>query len=259
MPLKQGRYVLKHLLKLVLVSGIMTNVYAVSSPYSSIQVDSLEVIQQMNNEEIEKKWQVTKEEYITYYELMQNPVLAKRYSHMEPVEALGIEAKTEQERMRFARMAVKSQYERAEKELAFQKAFDKALIEEYPNTLPFELSASEKRFSGKWPKDWSNVSRVILIVDLIQGDSGLFQKLYLRYVKAHNVGLDIYFKGAKNADIQHWAKANNVSVSDVQSKLITLNIQNDEIAKLTGCPHSALPIVGYVSNGQTHLVSINGV
>ncbi|MDT1899235.1 TIGR03759 family integrating conjugative element protein, partial [Acinetobacter baumannii] len=55
---------------------------------------------------------------------------------LDPITALGIEARTAEERRRFAELSVQQDFKRVEAELAFQREVDAAWKRLYPHILP---------------------------------------------------------------------------------------------------------------------------
>jgi integrating conjugative element protein (TIGR03759 family) len=242
------------------LSVFMTmNLYAEET--TGIKIKAIEEIEQMTEEQMQNNLNVSMKEYKEYYNALNDTLAGFRYSHMEPAEVLGIEAKTEEERYHFAKIAAKSQHDRVERELAFQISFTKALTELYPDELPFELTAKQKRFYGDFPKELKMVERFIFISNINEPDSAmLFDKLNARLADNKNVPIDIYFIGsAKDSDIQKWAAKQSISINDVKTKRITLNYHKNEIEKLTGSKDVDAPIVAYKQGGKTKLISLNGV
>lgn len=226
-----------------------------------IKIRTIEEIEQMTQEQVQNNLGINMEEYKEYYNALNNTLAGFRYQHMEPAEVLGIEAKTEEQREHFAKIAAKSQHERVERELAFQIAFTKALTELYPDELPFELSSNQKRFYGEFPKEVKLVDRFIFVANIKEpGSAMLFNKLNARLIDNKNIPIDIYFVGlAKDSDIQKWAAKQNISIKDVKTKRITLNHHKNEIKRLTGSNDVEAPIVAYAQSGKINLISLNGV
>ncbi|STE82362.1 integrating conjugative element protein, PFL_4693 family [Escherichia coli] len=58
---------------------------------------------------------------------------------LDPLTVLGIEARTDAERRQLAEKWVKAEYERTEKELAFQREVNAAWKRLYPGVMPVSL------------------------------------------------------------------------------------------------------------------------
>lgn len=72
-----------------------------------------------------KEWGLTNKEYERYQNLMQEP-RGIWSPGLDPLTALGVEARSDEERRRFAELQVKAERQRVEKELAYQRAYDEA-------------------------------------------------------------------------------------------------------------------------------------
>jgi len=72
-----------------------------------------------------QQWGLHDDEFARYRELMQGP-LGIYSPHLDPLSALGIEARTDEERRRHAELQVQAEARRVEKLLADQRAYDEA-------------------------------------------------------------------------------------------------------------------------------------
>lgn len=135
--------------------------------------------------------------------------------NIDPLTALGVEANTEEERMRYARLLAKKEFERAEKEVAFQIAYSQAFNELYPNILPFKVGDSQIQ-SG-------NIRRIIYFTKIDCKECGRDMMRLLSYAGDKHV--DIYVVDSKKDDnkIRDWALANHIDVEKVKARQITLN------------------------------------
>lgn len=70
-------------------------------------------------------WEINEEDYQRYEDLEAGPrdILSP---NIDPLTALGIEARNDTERRHYAELWVKDEYERSEKELKFQREVDAA-------------------------------------------------------------------------------------------------------------------------------------
>ncbi|MEH8026139.1 TIGR03759 family integrating conjugative element protein [Gallibacterium anatis] len=159
-----------------------------------------------------QEWGLTKEEWQRYLQL-QKGERGIWSPNLDPLTTLGIEAKTETERTRYAEMLARKMYERVERELAFQRAYDKAFAKLYPNELPFEVKPHILQASG----------RVIYFTRL---DNCAKCELDISRILSHvdkNTPIDIYVVGSNDKAIREWAKKHQIDPIKVQKRLITLN------------------------------------
>ncbi len=91
---------------------------------------------------------MTVEEWSRYTELMKGE-RGMWSPNLNPLTALGIEARTAEEREKYARMLAKKYYERVSKELDFDKVYRQEFEKLYPNELPFEVEPHISQSVGR--------------------------------------------------------------------------------------------------------------
>ncbi|HDI9609664.1 TPA: TIGR03759 family integrating conjugative element protein, partial [Escherichia coli] len=84
------------------------------------------------------QWGVSEEDYRRYQSLMSGP-RGIQSPGLDPLTVLGIEARTPAERRVWAEKWVRAEYERTEKELAFQQEVNAAWKRLYPGMLPVSM------------------------------------------------------------------------------------------------------------------------
>ena len=133
---------------------------------------------------------------------------------LDPLTALGVETDNSAERRRLAELWVRHEYQRSEKELAFQREINAAWLRLYPETLAVNMG-----------------SNAAGIAHDTQGRLALFVKencsrcdARLAAVLADDRPLDIYLVGGNSDEaIRTWAIRHNIPVEKVRSRQITLN------------------------------------
>lgn len=152
-------------------------------------------------------WGVTPEEWQRYLTLKQQ-ALGVWSPELDPLTTLGVEAENDQERQRFAELLVKQEYQRLEKELAFQRAYDAAWRRLYPGLTPLKTASS-------------GASRVSLFVKERCPDCDSL----LRTLLAQRRPLDIWLVGSNGDDerVRRWALAHGIDAKRVDEHNITLN------------------------------------
>ena len=78
-----------------------------------------------------REWGLQPEEWARYRQLMQGP-LGVYSPQLDPLTALGIEARSEEERRRYAELQVQAEARRVGKTLAYQRAYDAAWQRLFP-------------------------------------------------------------------------------------------------------------------------------
>ena len=83
------------------------------------------VIGRILDDRVASDWGLQPQEWARYRELMEGP-LGIYSPNLDPLSALGVEARSDEERRRYAEMQVKAEARRVEKLLAYQRAYDEA-------------------------------------------------------------------------------------------------------------------------------------
>lgn len=168
---------------------------------------------------IENKWSawgLTEQDWRKYETVMKEGARGVWTPNIDPLTALGVEANTEEERVRYARLLARKEFERTEKEIAFQITYTRVFNELYPDILPFKVGDSQIQ-SG-------NIHRIIYFtrIDDCKACVSDMRKL-LNY--AGDMQVDIYVVDSKKDDnkIRDWALANHINVEKVKKRQITLN------------------------------------
>jgi integrating conjugative element protein (TIGR03759 family) len=167
-----------------------------------------------------QEWGLTPKEYERYQEVMQGP--RGVYSPgLDPLTALGIEARSESERRRFAELQVQAERQRVDRELAYQRAYDEAYQRMFPGIKAIEISTtpSGQAGSGSGPALEGN-GRMALFVK----DDCLPCINQVKRLQASQTPFDLYFVGSQQDDerIRRWAILAGIDPSSVKSRLITL-------------------------------------
>ncbi|WP_164027866.1 TIGR03759 family integrating conjugative element protein [Rodentibacter caecimuris] len=162
------------------------------------------------------EWGLTERDWQQYETVMKHGARGIWTPNIDPLTALGVEATTEEERQRYARLLAKKEFERTEKEIAFQIAYTQAFNELYPNILPFNVGDSQIQ-SG-------NIRRIIYFTRINDcQECGRDMMKLLNY--AGDTQVDIYVVDSRKDDnkIRDWALANHINVEKVKKRQITLN------------------------------------
>jgi len=185
-------------------------------------------------------WGLQPQEWQRYRELMEGP-LGTYSPNLDPLSALGIEARSHEERRRYAELQVKAEARRVEKLLAYQRAYDEAWQRLNPGmqrvNLPDDApSAAAVRGSGR---------TAVFVKDGCTACGQLVQRL-----QTSGAEFDIYMVGSRQDDarIRDWARRANVDPARVRSGSITLNHDSGRWLSL-GLPGD-LPAIVREVNGQ---------
>lgn len=91
-----------------------------------------------HDQHLAHEWGLSVEDWTRYRELMQGP-LGTYSPNLDPLTALGIEARSDEERRRFAEMQVHAEASRTEKILSYRRAYDAAWQRAFPNAQRISL------------------------------------------------------------------------------------------------------------------------
>jgi len=185
-----------------------------------------------------QQWGLRDDEFARYRELMQGP-LGIYSPHLDPLSALGIEARSDEERRRYAELQVQAESRRVEKLLAYQRAYDDAWQRLYPNmqrvNLPGTVSSA---ISG-------NGRTAVFVRDGCAACEQTVQRL-----QSSGTDFDLYMVGSRadDARVREWARRAQIDPMRVRNGGITLNHDSGRwlLLGLSG----ELPAVVREVNGQ---------
>jgi len=198
------------------------------------------LIARLLDDPVASDWGLQPQEWQRYRELMKGP-LGTYSPNLGPLSALGIEARSNEERRRYAEMQVQAEARRVEKLLSYQRAYDEAWQRLHPGMQRVNLpdatpSNAAVRGSGR---------TAVFMKDGCGACVQLVQRLQTSGTK-----FDLYMVGSRQDDarLRDWAKRANVDPARVRSGSITLNHDGGRWLSL-GLPGD-LPAVVREVNGQ---------
>jgi integrating conjugative element protein (TIGR03759 family) len=178
------------------------------------------------DERLARDWGLRPEEWTRYRQVMQGP-LGIYSPSLDPLTALGIEARSDEERNRYAELQVQAESRRVSKELAYQRAYDAAWQRLFPGQQRVNLPGAQAPSAGN------------------KGSGRLAV-----FVKAEGTSFDLYMVGSRQDDtrIRQWATQAGVDPARVRARTITINHDAGRWLSL-GVP-GELPAVVREVNGQ---------
>jgi len=192
------------------------------------------------DERAASEWGLQPKEWARYREVMEGP-LGIHSPNLDPLSALGIEARSDEERRRYAELQVQVEARRVEKLLAYQRAYDEAWQRLNPGMQRVNLpddkpSAGAVRGSGR---------TAVFVKDGCTACGQLVHRL-----QSSGAAFDLYMVGSRQDDarIRDWAKRAQIDPARVRSGSITLNHDGGRWLSL-GLPGD-LPAVVREVNGQ---------
>lgn len=108
-------------------------------------------------------WGLSKEEMLRAKILLQGPRKAFSVENLSPIEALGIHARSDAERRKYAEMFVRAFHTDVERSLAWNRAFTEAMARMYPNEPVVDFSRMPKVQASVGAADALNVPRSAII------------------------------------------------------------------------------------------------
>jgi integrating conjugative element protein (TIGR03759 family) len=158
-----------------------------------------------------KVWGLTDDEWRKFQRLQAGP---RHYwsPQLDPLTTLGVEADSDQERQRYAELQVRLEAKRAERELAYQKAYTAAWARLFPGLAPVQ---------GMADNETTSAPRYVLFVEERCPACVTSLQEWL------NAGerLDVYLIGSQGDDarLRQWAHAAGITPAQVSSGQVTLN------------------------------------
>jgi len=159
--------------------------------------------------------------------------------NIDPLTALGIEARSDEERLRYARLQVQAEAQRVEKLLAYQRAYDAAWQQQFPGlpVLLDETQASDTlsaTLRGLNPAPASATNRLLLsqaassrLAVFVEDDCPTCETA-IQMLQAEGQAFDLYMVGSEAEDsrIRAWARQSGIQPDKVRAGHITLNHDN---------------------------------
>ena len=195
-----------------------------------------------SDEQLARDWGLGSEEWARYRELMQGP-LGVHSPNIDPLAALGIEARSDEEQRRYAELQVQVEARRVEKLLAYQRAYDAAWQRLYPELRRVALPVADM---ASVPTITAQGGRIAVFVkDACPACDRVVQRL-----QAAGTRFDLYMVGSRQDDarIRQWATQAGIDPARVRARTITLNHDAGRWLSL-GLP-GELPAVVREVNGQ---------
>ncbi len=194
------------------------------------------------NEQHARDWGLSVDEWTRYRDLMQGP-LGIYSPNLDPLTALGIEARSDQERQRYAELQVQGEARRVEKLLAYQRAYDDAWQRLHADMPRVILPDAGPALSQVVPAASGRLA--VFVKDACPACDQVAQRL-----QAAGMEFDIYVVDgrADDARIRAWAQHIGIEPAKVRSGQVTLNHDSGRWLSL-GLPGD-LPAVVRQVNGQ---------
>jgi integrating conjugative element protein (TIGR03759 family) len=188
------------------------------------------------------EWGLKAQEWQRYRELMEGP-LGVYSPGIDPLTALGLEARDSEEQKRYTEMQAHAEYHRVTKLFAYQNAYDEAFARLYPNLLSVNLIGADNI-----PQSSPVTTQARLMVFVSIDCKGCVERVIRLQNSNHH--FDLYLVGARGNDelIRGWANKAGIDPKKVRSRDITLNHDGGRWASLGD--GESFPAVMRQVNGQ---------
>ncbi|WP_248767217.1 TIGR03759 family integrating conjugative element protein [Pseudomonas sp. MWU12-2345] len=210
------------LLPSVVQAETLTPLTIESTPHTQNQEHPTQAIELARATE----WGLKPEEWQRYRRLMQGP-LGVYSPNLDPLTALGIEARDPQEQQRYAEQQVQAEFVRVQKLLTYQNAYNEAYQRLYPGQLPVNLIGTESTAQAS-----PVISSARLAVFVTSDCKGCPERV--RQLQQAAQGFDLYLVDSRGKDdrLRAWAKRAGIEPKKVLNRDITLNHDTGHWARL---------------------------
>lgn len=196
-----------------------------------------------------EQWALDDTEWQRYQTLLQGIRGSVSPVTLSPIEVLGIHARTDEERQRYAERWAVMMREDAERILAFQRAYDEASRRLFPSSVlidPQHLSHARPVIDAASQFTWQASDRVLFFADTqCPACDAVLERLVSQL--DHFSGIDLYLTDVANGEeerIRDWAASQRIDPHWVSQHKITLNIDAgalDQVTAHTGLSHHPMP------------------
>lgn len=187
-----------------------------TSPPRAVQSRTKEIRTAQLDARLAHEWHLTPQEWVRYQHLMRGP-LGIWSPHLDPLTALGIEARSNAERAHYAALEVRMEGERVAKILSFQRAYTAAWKRLYPHLEPVDFAHSAG--ADHDPKGSGSGRLAVFVKEPCQPCVDT-----VRALQAHGRAFDIYMVGLEtDPQIRAWATRVGIDPAKVRAGIITLN------------------------------------
>jgi len=166
------------------------------------------------------EWGLDTKEWARYETLMRGIRGRLSTERISPIEVLGIHARSEAERRRYAEAWVQTLHEDTARVLAFEQAVQEAWRRRYGDEHTLDLA----RVPGRTDDYLKAGDRLVLHTRAVQcAACDVLASELIERVRANGIGLDIYFVDGDDAELRAWAARYRIAAEWVQSRRLTLN------------------------------------
>ncbi|KFF48753.1 hypothetical protein GY26_12105 [Gammaproteobacteria bacterium MFB021] len=170
-------------------------------------------------------WGLNQQEYRRYESIMEGP-RGTWSPDLDPLTALGLEARSQAERQKYAEKLVETERARVEAELAFQRAYDDAWQRLYPNDMPVNSFSTRDGEDATRSVFGSNPSASSQRLNVVVATEGCDQcDATVKRLLNSGAAMDIWVVDSNGDDdrIRSWAAQVGIPPAKVRAGRVTLN------------------------------------
>lgn len=180
---------------------------------------------EQSDQQAAEAWGLSQHEYQRYESIMEGP-RGTWSPNLDPLTALGLEARSEAERQKYAEKLVETERRRVEAELAFQRAYDAAWQRLYPGDMPVnsfstkgDTDAMQSVFGSNPYASSQRLNVVVATQGCEQCDAAVKRLLSI------GAAMDVWVVDSNGDDsrIRSWAAKIGIPPEQVRAGDITLN------------------------------------
>lgn len=242
---RQGSLALAVVIALAIAPSRNAHAQSASTISSATRVTTTEsqtTLDARQEQRLAEAWGLKREEWTRYRELIRGP-LGIYSPNLDPLTALGIEARSEEERKRYAQLQARMEGVRVQKLLAYQRAYDEAWKQLYPTLPRVRLNQGREQAHEAPVSATDGHPAVFIKADCPACDARVLA------LQAAGRAFDLYMIGTRGNDaaIRAWASRIGIDPTKVRARTITLN--HDAGRWLQVGDGGALPAVLHRVNG----------
>ncbi|MDC5870291.1 hypothetical protein OPW39_15895 [Vibrio europaeus] len=216
-----------------LLASCIAGLMLVAGPVSASESKKTEIVLSPNEQTQADLWDLSKDDYQRFKAILQSP---RAYTtpklDKNPVLALGVMARSPQERKKYADKWVKIQFEQNVQTIVWALEVEEAWERNYPGIPRFTYGLHDKKHhSASEMVDKASAfdrKKIWLKVDDCGSCETELANLLRKLSNKSISGIDIFIEGIEASNVNNkivgrWAAKNGISQKVVQKQIVTLN------------------------------------
>lgn len=178
-----------------------------------------------------EQWNLSVSDWKRYKHLKQG-IDGYRSDKLDPITLLGMHARSQSERQKYARKLARMEHKRVQRVLGFQKAYDRASNKLYPDKKRVNAQAMANAMdAGQRDAQKLGLNQAARASVIVQAHDCAACRSKVQQLASSDTPMDIYIVGADSDDaIRAWAKRIGLDADRVRSGDITLNHAPQDVA-----------------------------